>query len=80
MNTNQLDQEMKTYEANKDDLLARAKGKFVLIKGDKILGIFESQVDAVNQGYKELGLVPFLVKEVQELETPIHFYSRKIVL
>ena len=69
MTANQLDQEMKTYETHKENLLAKSKGKFVLIKGDKILGIFENQVDAVNQGYKDLGVVPFLVKEIQEVET-----------
>lgn len=79
-NVGALSKELETFEKHKAELLGTAKGKFVLIKGDKIIGTYESQVDAVNQGYKDLGVVPFLVKKVEEIETPMNFTTFKIAL
>lgn len=79
-NPHQLDTEVATYEKHKEELLGKSRGKFVLIKGEQILGTFDSQADAVNQGYKQLGIVPFLVKQIQEFESPLHFVSGKIAI
>lgn len=73
-----LEQELKTYEENKERLLSEAKGKFVLIKGDKIIGIYVSQEDALAEGYKRFGNEEFLVKEITEIE-PVNFFTRPIV-
>jgi hypothetical protein len=70
-----LDKELETFEKHKADLVGRAKGKFVLIKGEEIVGVFETQGDAVRQGYERLGNVPFLVKEIAELEYAQNFTS-----
>ena len=70
-----LDRELKTYEDHKDDLVGRAAGKFVLIKDGDILGVFDTQADAVREGYSRLGNVPFLVKEIVALESPLCFTS-----
>jgi hypothetical protein len=75
----QLEQEFRTYEKHKADLLTKAKGKYVLIKGDDILGIFPGQHAAINQGYRQLGIVPFLVKRIVEVEGP-HNYEGEVVL
>jgi hypothetical protein len=74
----QLDNELATYQARKSDLLAKARGKFVLIKNDQVLDIFETEMDAIRQGYERLGNVPFLVKEILEVETPLNFTSNLI--
>ena len=68
-----LERELAAYEANKDKLLAESIYKFVLIKEDRVLGTFESQQDAINCGYRELGLVPFLVKQIVPEDMPIYF-------
>jgi hypothetical protein len=70
-----LQQEMQTYESNREALLGSAEGKFVLISKDKVLGVFDAEFDAVRQGYKQLGNVPFLVKQVVQIESPIGFTS-----
>ena len=67
--------ELQTYEKNRDSLLGTATGKFVLISKEEILGIFDTEQDAVRQGYKQLGNVPFLVKEVVQVEVPVSFTS-----
>ena len=70
-----LDAELQTYERNRESLLGSAQGKFVLIKGDQIVGVYESKMDAINQGYRQLGHVPFLVKQVLKIETPLNLMS-----
>jgi hypothetical protein len=41
------------------------EGKFILIKGDSILGIFESWDAAREEGLKRFFLQPFLVQQVR---------------
>jgi len=75
---NLLEQELETYAVNIDSLLASSEGKFVLVHCDKLLGTFDSQVDAITWGYRELGNVPFLVKQVLKVEVPLNFVSNLI--
>ena len=70
-----LANELETYEKNLESLLAAHEGKFVLIHGNEVLGTFDSQSDAIAWGYRELGNVPFLVKQVVKVETPLSFVS-----
>lgn len=52
-----LDQEIDTYEKLKPQLLADGnEGKFVLISKDKLLGIYPTQNEAIEQGYEQVGL------------------------
>jgi hypothetical protein len=68
-----LQDELTTYQQHRDDLLEQAAGKFVLIHGTVIAGLFESQMQAVNAGYERFGNVPFLVKRIVSVETPLVF-------
>ena len=70
-----LDLELATYEQSKERLLATANGKFVLIRGAKIVGVFDSEEAAISRGYQELGNVPFLVKKTTATEEPLTFHS-----
>ncbi len=70
-----LQKELETYQANFEALLGASEGKFVLIHADKILGAFDSQMDAINRGYEDLGNVPFLVKQVTKVDIPLSFVS-----
>ena len=70
-----LKMEIATYMAQKNILIGTSKGKFVLIKDDKILDVFDEKIDAIRQGYERLGIVAFLVKQVIEVETPQNFTS-----
>lgn len=73
--TEVLSKELKTYEVNLGSLLGSHEGKFVLIYGEKVLGTFDSQMDAITRGYRELGNVPFLVKQVLKVDVPLSFVS-----
>jgi len=73
-----LEQELRTYEKEKARLLLEAKGKFVLIKGNEIIGVYAAKEDALIEGYKRFGNTEFLVKEITEIE-PVHFFTRPLI-
>ena len=73
--TETLEEELQTYEDHKADLLSKARGKFALIKGEEICDVFDTRNDAVRQGYERFGNVPFLVKEILDVEIPQNFTS-----
>ena len=75
MMTTLLDGELQTYEKNRESLLGSSEGKFVLVKGDRIIGVYDSKMDAITEGYRQFGNVPFLVKQVQKIETPQNLVS-----
>ena len=70
-----LEIELKTYEQQRDHLLGTAEGKFVLIRNDKVIGVYDSKMDAIAQGYQQFGNVPFLVKQILKIEVPQNFIS-----
>jgi len=70
-----LKRELEVYEAQKNELISKSKGKFVLIKEDKVIDVFDSETDAIHRGYELHGNAPFLVKQIVEIETPQNFTS-----
>lgn len=75
-----LDRELQTYDEHKHELLSKGIGKFALIKDDKIIEIFDSQADAIRRGYEQFGNVPFLVKQIVEVDLPLNFTSHMLGL
>jgi len=78
--TDVLDTELKTYEEHRERLLGTASGKFVLIRNDQVEGVYDTKMDAINQGYKQFGNVPFLVKQILEVETPENYVSNLLAV
>jgi hypothetical protein len=72
----QLEQELAAYKASLPELLQH-EGKYVLIHGDSVLDTYTSYADALRQGYRQVGLEPFLVKQIARIE-PIRFIRRPI--
>jgi hypothetical protein len=72
--------EIKTYEQHRDTLLGTSEGKFVLIRGNQVGGIFDSKMDAIAAGYQQFGNVPFLVKQIVKIETPQNFVSNLLAV
>jgi hypothetical protein len=56
--------ELETYNAHKADLLKDA-GKFVLVHGDQLVGVYDTYADALREGYKQFQLKRFMVKQIQ---------------
>lgn len=66
--THALEKELKTYQDNLPELKAD-EGKYVVIHGSEILGIFGTYEDAINAGYAKFGVkTPFLVKQIHAIE------------
>jgi hypothetical protein len=55
--------ELFTYKHHLDDLL-RDEGKYVLIKGREIVGIYANRGDAVREALERFGDEPVLIKEI----------------
>jgi hypothetical protein len=54
-----LDRELQTYQKLKDTLLQNHEGKFALIKGDELIGVFDSTENAYEHAVKLLVASPF---------------------
>lgn len=63
-----LDQEIRTYETHKGDLLEVAEGRFVLIHGDVVAGIFEDRMAAISYGFRRFGYVPILTRRIERFQ------------
>jgi len=68
-----FERELAFFERHRVDLLNRAPGKFVLIKAEKLVDIFDTEIDAVRAGYRQFGNEPFLVKQIVDADIPLNF-------
>jgi hypothetical protein len=71
-----LEKELETYKKKLSELEA-SEGKFVLIHGDEVVGIFAAYEDALREGYEKFNLTPFLVKKIQAVEQ-VQYVTRHI--
>lgn len=71
-----LQQELETYQKALPGLIDKA-GKYVLIKGDAIIGTFDSYADALSAGYEKFALTPFMVKCISPTEQ-VAFFTRDL--
>jgi hypothetical protein len=60
--------EQKFFERKKAELLREATNKFVLIKNEEILGIYDSAQEAYKDGLNKIGNKPMYIKQVLEKE------------
>ncbi len=74
---NPLQAELETYNKCKDELVAKGEGKFVLIRADRVAGMWDTYEDALQAGYNQFGLEPFLVKRIQRIDR-VQFFTRDI--
>jgi len=73
-----LENEWRFFEANRERLVKEGAGKFVLIKGRKVYGFFETKFDAIDAAYERFGNVPFFVHKVTEVEEPLQVVSHLV--
>jgi len=73
-----LEKELATYQRALPNLLGDA-GKFVLISGDEVSGVWATYADAIQAGYRVFGLAPFLVKQIQAIEQ-VHYMTEDVIL
>jgi hypothetical protein len=67
-----LERELTTYKRELPGLLDR-QGKFVVIKGDEVAGVWDTYPDAVQAAYERYKTQSFLVKRIEAIEQVQHF-------
>jgi hypothetical protein len=60
-----LTREFEFYLAHQDELVKKHNGKFVVIKGEQVIGVFDDQARAVADTSKAHELGTFLVQKVE---------------
>jgi hypothetical protein len=58
-------------------VLMNDEGKFALIFGDNLIGVFAAYDEALRAGYEKAKLAPFLVRRISGAET-LAYFSRDI--
>jgi hypothetical protein len=70
-----LSSELDFFEHHRMEWLDRAAGKYALVKGSELIGLFETETEAIRAGYQRFGNEAFLVKHVVEADVPLNFTS-----
>ena len=65
-----LKRELNYFMSIKDDLLKDHQGKFALIKGKKLIGVYKTPKSAYKAGLKKIGKTQFFIKEIVKEEVP----------
>ena len=68
-----LAKELEVFENHREELVAKADGTYVLIRGDELGGVFDDEMEAIHHGWQRYGAVPFLVKRVAAVDEPVTF-------
>jgi hypothetical protein len=63
-----LEKERKYFSEHLAELISQYSGKFVVVKGDELIGTFNTIEDALGEGARRFGLQPFLVRQVTTAE------------
>ncbi len=75
-----LEKEFKYYLDNQGKLVKQYNGKFIIIKGQTVIGAYDTEMDAYNETLKEHELGTFLIQHCQpgEESHTATFHSRVV--
>lgn len=65
--------EENVFRENLGNLLQNEIGKYILIKEDKIIGIYQTSLDALKIGYETFKEQSFLIKQILPFQQPLNF-------
>ncbi len=65
--------EENVFRENLANLLQNEIGKYILIKEDKIIGIYQTSLDALKIGYETFKEQSFLIKQILPFQQPLNF-------
>jgi len=69
---NLLTEELTFYEKHRETFLHQHTNRHLLIKGSQLIGAFATHKQAVNEGIRQFGRGPFLVRLSGEDTPTIH--------
>lgn len=58
-----LKQEFEYYLAHQNDLVEKYNGKFIVIKNQAVVGVYDSEIEAYTESVKTMELGTFLIQE-----------------
>lgn len=67
-NPETLETELAYFRRCLKELLVTAEGKFALVKGEKLIGVFDTDQQAYGRGVKLYAEKPFLVRQIRRRE------------
>jgi hypothetical protein len=67
-----LEKERKYFETHRAEWLKQHSGKFVLVKEEELVGVYNTQQEALIEGARRFGTSSFLVRQVEESEQLIY--------
>jgi hypothetical protein len=70
-----LSRELAVFEARRGELLRSHPGRYALLHGEELSGVFDTEADAITAGYDRFGYVPFLVKKIEPADIPLQMAS-----
>lgn len=76
-----LEREIQQFKIHLSDLLGpfcENEGKYAVVKGDEINGPYPDYESALKHGYERYGLVSFLVKKIERVES-VMFFAREMI-
>jgi hypothetical protein len=66
-----LEQERTLYDAYLNEWLQRYADRWVLVRGQELIGVFNTVEEALVEGTRRFGLTPFLVRQVTPSQEPV---------
>ena len=67
-----LEAEWEFYENNRDELIEKYYGKYVVISGDKVVAAYDDENAAYNETVKNIPLGSFMIHHILEEEEVFH--------
>ncbi len=73
-----LEKEYQFFLANKEELIKKYPGKFIVIKDEEVVGVYETLQDALGTSAKAYPLGTFLIQQISDKEEDYtqRFHSR----
>lgn len=76
-----LDKEFKYFLDNQQELVQKHPNKFLIIRDDRVVGVYNSHMDAYKNGVNKYGLGNFLIQHCfpGKLSTTHTFHSQIVI-
>jgi hypothetical protein len=58
-----LDKEFKYFKSHQEELVKKYNGKFIVVKNEDIIGVYNSEAEAYNETRKNHELGTFLIQQ-----------------
>ena len=61
--SNNLQKELEYFKAHQDELVKQYEGKFLIIKDQKVEGVYDTEIEAYTEAQKRFELGTFMIQQ-----------------